>query len=403
MARGAVSKRCGCVDDNGRQLGAQCPRLKRPSGGWSSDHGTWAYSVRVDGKLQRRAGFNTKDEAQAALDRVKARGVVGGDHITVAQFLDEWINAKKAKPNTLSQYRRYVDTFTEHLGGLKLSALRPAHITAMLDEHAPVSAQRMRAVLRSALSDAMRQELVVVNAAALTRNPAPSRAPKPLVWTKAREAQWRTDPDYRPSSSMVWRVDHVQRFLSAVEDHPLYAAWFLIAHTGARRAEICGLQWHDVDRKAMTISIERQVISTRDGIIIDSPKTEAGNRTLAITRSTLNVLIRHRKRQMELWGVTAKELPAWLFTKPDSTMLDPGYLTKSFNRCVRDAKLPPVRLHDLRHTAASLMLAAGVDMKTVSDTLGHSGITVTANIYASVYDDAHTAAADAMSRLIAGQ
>jgi integrase len=152
----------------------------------------------------------------------------------------------------------------------------------------------------------------------------------------------------------------------------------------------------------MTISIERQVISTRDGIIIDSPKTEAGNRTLAITRSTLNVLIRHRKRMMELWDVTAKELPAWLFTKPDGTMLDPGYLTKAFNRCVRDAKLPPVRLHDLRHTAASLMLAAGVDMKTVSDTLGHTGITVTANIYASVYDDAHTAAAEAMSRLIAG-
>ena len=144
------------------------------------------------------------------------------------------------------------------------------------------------------------------------------------MWTKAREATLRRTllPHRRRRSSGA--------SITSDDSYPLSQITRcrrLASHRPhAEHAEQDrGLQWHDIDRKALSVSIERQVISTRDGIIIDSPKTEAGSRTLAITRSTLNVLIRHRKRQMEMWGVTAKEMPAWLFTKPDGTMLDPGY------------------------------------------------------------------------------
>lgn len=402
-ARGSVYKRCGCrvlIDGKQRQLGRKCPKLRR------SDHGSYAFSVRVNGKLIRESGFDTKAAAQDALDSLRRRSLVTTPTaITVKEFLDTWVIAKSKdlKPNTLAQYRRYVDgTFVPTLGSMKLTALRPAHVNDMLSDHAPVAAQRMRAVLRSALTDAMRESLVTINAAGLARNPASTRSPRPLVWTTSREAEWRKAKEAKlpftlPSSSMVWRVDHVKQFLTATKDHDLYALFHLMLHTGMRRGEVCGLQWSDLSDHGM-LTIERQVIDTYAGIIVDTPKTSAGARSLPLATTTLGVLEKHRVGQCERFG----DEPTWLFTGPTGAMLKPNYVTKEFKRAVNDANLPPIRLHDVRHSAASLMLAAGTPMKVVSDTLGHSGIEVTANIYAAVYDDAHTAAADAMSRLIAG-
>ncbi|MBH0781351.1 tyrosine-type recombinase/integrase [Nocardia bovistercoris] len=430
MAQGSVYRRCGCttVDDNGKrvQLGPKCPKLKRPNGTWA-DHGTWGFTIGVVGmggarSQVRRAGFATKNDAVSAMDDVKARaskGVVVNEKMTVGQYLNEWIDGKDdIKANTHANYSRYIEkVFVPHLGHVRLRDLRSAHIKAMFDDHthlAPSSAQRMRAVLRSALSDALRAGLVTVNAAALVKM-AGGRSPRALVWTKARESSWRWDVAAlvedgktvaaarrsapRPSSSMVWTPAHLGAFLDAMADHPLYALFWIASHCGLRRGEVCGLKWSDLDDGVITV--ERQLVCTPDGIIEDTPKSDASGRSVSVGTAGVKLLTAHRSDQRaELlsWGVGKGS--GYMFTTPTGETLDPHWVSKEFKRQVTAADLPPIRFHDLRHTAASLMLASGSDMKTVSEILGHSDLTITGNIYASVYEDAKDAAVEAVSVLV---
>lgn len=434
IARGSVFRRCGCTEiREGKrvQLGQSCRKLRRANGSWAN-HGTWAYAVRVngpDGKrtMKRQAGYDTKEAAQEALDAVRndaARGFVSSDKLTVGDYLCEWVSHKtNLKSNTLDHYQRYVENvFVPYLGHLRLRDLRPAHVQKMFQDLRSSrgtlgrsSAQRMRAVLRSALTDALRASLVTTNAAALTKIDS-ARTPRAAVWTKAREADWRSEVDRlvandhtrdearrmanRPSSSMVWTPAHLGQFLDSISDHDLYALFWIVAHCGLRRGEVCALRWADLNDDA-TLSIERQLVTTPTGVIEDTPKSEASGRTVAIGKAGVDVLKAHRVAQAErhmAWGLG--QASGYMFTQYDGKPYNPNRITKLFRELVAEADLPPIRLHDLRHTAASLMLASGQDMKVVSTVLGHSDITVTANIYASVYEDAAHAAVEAMTALI---
>ncbi len=377
--------------------------------------------------MKRQAGFDTKEAAQDALDAVRSdagKGIVSNDKLTVGDYLREWVEHKSGvKANTHASYQRYVDeVFVPYLGSVRLRELRPAHVHRMFEDLrtsrgtlGASSAQRMRAVLRSALTDAMRASLVTVNAAALAKIDS-ARSPRAAVWTKAREAEWRQEvaklieDDHtsdearrvakRPSSSMVWTPAHMGRFLDSITEHPLYALFWIVAHCGLRRGEVCALKWVDLNDDA-TITIERQLVATLNGVIEDTPKSEASGRTVAIGKAGMDVLRAHRLAQSErhmAWGVGQGS--GYMFTQLDGKAYDPNRITKFFRGLVADADLPPIRFHDLRHTAASLMLASGQDMKVVSTVLGHSDIAITANIYASVYEDATQAAVEAVTSLI---
>ena len=151
----------------------------------------------------------------------------------------------------------------------------------------------------------------------------------------------------------------------------------------------------------MTILRERIVVG---GVVVeDTPKSEAGGRVIALDEGTVVALKNHRKRQLTdrmAWG------EAWIesgkvFCRENGAPLHPNDVSDQFqDELLIDAGLPPIRLHDLRHGAASLMLAAGVDMKVVQETLGHSNIAITANTYTSVYPEVATAAAEATARMV---
>ncbi|GAA4863957.1 site-specific integrase [Saccharopolyspora cebuensis] len=445
--KGQLYKRCGCsvpvLDEQGqpvrdsrgrakrKQAGANCPKLKRKDGSWNPRHGTWTFSVAAQGKGGKRtqvvrSGFESYDDAQAALDKLKQRaaaGVVVTDRITVGRYLAEWIEQKspELRAATLRSYQGHIERIlTPELGHLQLDALRVEHVGPVLSAvpGSDATRQRVRATLRSALTDAQRQGLVTVNVASLVKLPS-GRRPKALVWTHEREQQWRDQVAEhvaagksagkarelveRPSAVMCWRPDQLGAFLDAAGGDRLYALWHLIAHRGLRRGEAAALRWDDVDLAGGTVTVRRQLVVVDWKVSETPPKSEAGERAVALDPGTLAALKAHRKRQAAErleWG------PAWagavnrVFTREDGSDLHPASVSDRFAELVSAADLPPVRLHDLRHGAASLMLAAGVDMKVVQETLGHSQLAITADTYTSVYPTVAAEAAAAAAALV---
>lgn len=427
-------KRCGCTvvtAGKRRQLGKNCPELHRADGTWNPRHGTWTFAISVQAKGGKRqqvvkGGYASQKEALAARDVLRdrvRRGVSVAD-VTVATFLTEWIGTKTdVKASTVRGYRLHIEKhLVPHLGHLNLSELRVAHVAEALTEVAGKDAnrQRVRATLRSALSDAVRQGLILMNPAGLVKLPSGKR-PKALVWTAERVTRWREalarleDTELTadalaslqlaaqpPSAVMVWTPAQLGTFLDAATDDRQYAMFHLIAHRGLRRGEACGLRWVDVDLDAGQLTVAKQLVVLGWTPTEDDPKSDAGGRTIALDAGTVAALRAHRRRQLEdrmAWG------SAWVdsgrvFVQENGAELHPAKVTDRFHEITEAAELPPIRLHDLRHGAASLMLAAGVDMKIVSETLGHSSLGITADTYTSVYPQVAAAAAEAAAALV---
>ena len=262
--------------------------------------------------------------------------------------------------------------------------------------------------------------MVMVNVAALIELPAGGR-PKPLVWTDERVQAWQNDFEARlaaararagggrvspldiwistprPSPVMVWTPAHTQVFLAAAARHRLRAMWRLIATRGLRRGEACGLRRPDTDLRSAVTTVRWQIIQLGWETTQGPPKSDAGERQVALDTGTVAEIRAHRHRQDkekeaagDAWTETGFE-----FTSPHGTPLHPAAVTDVFEQIAYLAGLPPIRLHDLRHGAATLLLAAGHDMKVVQETLGLSSITIAADTYTSVLPQlAHQSAED---------
>ncbi len=227
----------------------------------------------------------------------------------------------------------------------------------------PTTPHRIRASLRAALNGAMRQRLLNLNVAALVELPT---AERPAV--------------------RVWSGEQLGAFLDASADDRLAALYHVIAYLGLRRGEACGLRWADLDLDAGYARIAQQLVSVGGRVQVAPPKTARGVRTVALDPDTVAELREHRRRQVAerlLWG------EAWtdtglVFGREDGTPLDPAYVTRRFAALTARAGLPKIRLHDVRHTSASVGLASGESMKEISERLGHSSITLTMNTYTHV-------------------
>lgn len=406
---GNLFKRCGCtdMDASGRrkQRGKKCPKLKRANGSWNPAHGLWAYSlgVTVAGKRKQvsASGFESQADAQAALDAIRgkqARGIQITDRSTVEQYLRDWLDTKRGgiRPTTQRIYDNQTKYYlVPHLGHHRLDELRPAHVAAMLKAGqakglSKSSVGGMRRVLRAALNDAIAEGLIATNAAALAKMPAMEAAKKAMVWTDKRVAEWELT-DEKPGPVMVWTPKHLGTFLDAVADHELYALFHLLAFRGLRRGEVCALEWDDFDWEAKTVSITRQLITGLGKRIEGRPKSDAGSRTISLDAGTIEVLKRHRHASISTPPIAGHEKK--IFRTKRGYTLDPNKVTRTFLRLADEAGLPPIRLHDLRHGAASLLHASGADMKTIQETLGHSTLVLTANTYTSLFPEiAHEAA-----------
>jgi integrase len=201
---------------------------------------------------------------------------------------------------------------------------------------------------------------------------------------------------------MVWTPAQTGRFLDHTRDDPLYPLYHLIAFRGLRRGEACGLHWADLDLAAGALHMSRQLLLVKGEMMFGQPKSRAGNRDIALDHNTVRVLCAHRIRQLHD-RITAG--PHWphtdlVFTTEHGEPIRPDLVSTRFQQLCAEVGLPPIRLHDLRHGAATLMLAAGVNTKIIQETLGHSRYTTTLDIYTSVLPTLAHAAAEATAAMI---
>ena len=394
--RGTIRKRCGCppeYDAKGRRK--TCPKR----------HGSWEYVADLGrgpgGKRRqgRKGGFPTQAAAAAALAELvadNARGAVTPPgRLTVGAYLEGWLAAKEAagtRPTTLLSYRGHVDRFLRpHLGHLLLRDLHGQHVDAMLREIragnatrprplGPTSLRRVVATLSSALASAKRQRLVTVNAASDLELP--------------RGSQDKVQP---------WQPAQLGHFLDSVAADPLGPVLEVLASTGMRRGEVLGLRWQDVDLDRAVVTVRQQLVSVGGKVRFGPPKTRSGEaRTVDLDSRTVGTLLAVRLAQdaeRAAWGATYADA-GLVFAREDGSPLDPGQVTKRFGQLAREAGLPPARLHDLRHAAASLMIQAGVPIVLVSKRLGHSSISITSDVYGHLLQSAGREAAERAAALV---
>ncbi len=378
----------------------KCPRLADGSWGPHRCQGNWEYVVELgrDGKDRRRqvtrGGYPTRRAAVTALEATldQARGGVDvGSDTTVAEYLDRWLASKrKIRASTTTSYRSHVDLYLSPLlGHLKLRELKASHVDVLLAALAkrhgkqPLSTatvRRIHSTLRVALNDAVRRRLLPFNPTQHVELP----------------------PD-RHSPRSVWSPREVERFLHATSTDQFGAAYRVAIVTGMRRGEICGLRWRDVDLSNGLIRINQAAVQVGGAIHIEPPKTKTGIRTVPLDEETTAALERHFEQQTAMrkqWGEAYQAEQAYVFCREDGSLLSPERLSRRFKHASASAGLPIIRFHDLRHTSASVALAAGVALKVVSDRLGHSTTAITADLYTHVSPAVAREAAEAIARTI---
>lgn len=358
--------------------------------------GLWEARLTLPGGRSKSFYGRRRQDVQRKLDEAKrdlAQGFAPQDgRLTLGQYLAEWLETCKPpqlRPSTYLGYERYVrKDLTPTLGAIPLMRLTPLLVQRLYADKlaeglASTTVRHLHACLRKALQDALRQGIVARNVADLVKA-----------------------PPMRTVAMRVWTPEQVRQVRAAAQGDRLEALWTLALSTGMREGELLGLRWSDVDVEAGELQIQRAlargVARHRE---LAPPKTAASRRRIRLTAQAVSALRRHRALQAEERLVAG---PAWasagerdlVFTNTVGNALDPTNLIRAaFKPLLARAGVPVIRFHDLRHTAATLLLKEGIPVKVVSELLGHSDVALTLRVYAHVLPDMQAQATAALERL----
>lgn len=350
--------------------------------------GKWRGQVPLPNGRRVSKTFNTKREANAWIVRTLNEIQQGVDptpqQITVAQFLERWladVARMKCRPKTIEGYEGVVRVhIVPAIGALKLADLRGDHVqhvcTVVLEAgDAPSTARHVYAVLRSALTWAVRWKLIA-------RNPAGDAQP----------------PRRSRGDMHVFTPEQARCFLAGVAPHRWHLLYLLAIVTGMRQGEIIGLHWVDVDvdNAVLRVTTSAGPIAGR-GVVMSEPKTAASRRQIPLTAELAAAFKAHRRAQLaQRLRTVGWEDHGLVFCTGLGRPLNRVNVTRHFHRACSVLGLPSLRFHDLRHTAATLMLRSGVHPRVVQSILGHEDISVTLGVYSEYSPDM---GADAIERV----
>lgn len=371
--------------------------------------GTWTASISLGyddkGKRKRRVVYGaTKKEVQEKLRAVQNAAVSGqladAGTLTVAQYLARWLEntAKpRVQPKTHLRYEQLVRLrINPALGGVKLTKVAPLHVEQLFAslERDGVSArgrQMVGTMLHTALRDAVRLRLIPFNPASEVAKPRP-----------------------RKQEMQIYDADQVARFLDAAKADRLSAMYVLAVDSGMRQGELFALQWTDIDFTTGSLQVQRSLEEINGKLRVKEPKSGRGRR-VELSRFTLDALHEHRKRMLAEGHTTSP-----VFCDQEGGYLRKGnVLRRSFWKIIHRANkaaekaaeqtgqpavpLRRIRFHDLRHTSATLLLLADVNVKIVSERLGHANIQLTLDTYSHVLPTMQKKAAEKMDGIFGGK
>lgn len=354
--------------------------------------GRWEVKLSLPGGVRKSVYGRTRADAKAKAAELMRRSDQGLDVLsreqTLADFMERWlvdVAARRVRPSTRESYERVIRVrILPSLGKTKLSAVTPLQLQALysrlLDKGlAPASVVRTHAILHGAFRQAVRWNI-------LPRNPADAVSP-PSIPRQEMRALTR---------------DEVMTLIDSAPDPVMKTLYAVAATAGLRRGELLGLKWPDVDFARGMLVVQRTAHRIRgEGIVYGEPKTNAARRSIRIGGFVVELLRRHRAAQLEQ---RLRAGPAWqdtgvIFTSLHGPPLEAARVSRIFQRDLLNAALPRVRFHDLRHTAATLLIEQGVPIKAVQSTLGHSTIATTMDVYAHLTPAMQDSVAEAIDRL----
>ncbi len=352
--------------------------------------GRWQAALQVDGR--RRVVYGrTRREAADMLGELKRQAAKSGGlpdpgRRTVGDLLDAWLEtvAPNLKPATIAQYRLEVENHLRPaLGHVRLARLNAAQIqrliTALQASGRRRTASLVLALLRQALALAVR-----------------------WGWMADNPADRVVRPQHRAPEKTMWDAGQLGAFLQGTAGYWLGPLWVVAVATGCRLGELLGLTWGDVDIAAGTLAVQRTLQRVDGEWISDGPKTRAGARTLALPGEALAALQRQRAWQAERRLRLGPDWPATdlVFTTAEGQPIHRATVAHAMARECDRLGLPRMTPHGLRHLHASLLLAEGLPIPTVSKRLGHANAGVTMTVYAHAIGQGDAGAADAIGRAL---
>jgi integrase len=396
------------------------PRRRQAGEGGISEYETRAsrrflikFTVQREGtrRVVLKRGFLSRRDAAAAL-RAEIRKAEVGEWVEPSKqrldaYLAEWIEGQRLSPSTLSSYRKNIRLHIDpYLGEQMVARLTGPAVDAWMrkleesgraDGQGGLSARTVRyvyTILRSALSDAVIQGRLAVNPTDRSTPPSPSEA--------------------RPPEMQAWTAAELNRFLgwADAEDRDLAMGWRLLAATGMRRGEALALRWRDLDLDAGRLAVRRSVgVVKAKGAgerLVEGPTKTGQARVVDIDDDTVAALRAYRATRASLAPDLVRDAALVLATL-DGTHRHPERYSRRFveqvvqaRKALGEDQLPRIRLHDLRHTHATLLLADGVPVKVVSERLGHASATITLTVYQHVHPGMGREAAERFAALLGG-
>ncbi len=357
--------------------------------------GRWCASVSIGrGKRKHFLGSNRGDVARQLNSALKSRDDGVPTIIkrqTVEQYLKSWLDIIKPsiRERTWVRYEQYVRLHAiPRIGKLSMEKLTAQHLQRLYADRldaglSPTTVHHLHATMHKALSQAVRWNVVARNVADLVD---PPRIVKHEMETLSPE--------------------NARRLLSAATADRMEGLFTLALTTGMREGELLGLRWRDVRLDDATLEVRGSLQRVAAGLVVMEPKTKHSRRRVGLTEAAVAALRRHRVRQAEerrRLGARWAESD-FVFTDEVGMPIDATkFLRNSFRPLLRAAGLPDMRFHDLRHTAATLVLGRGIHPKIVSEMLGHSQIAITLDLYSHVTPTMQREATLAMDAIVSGR
>jgi integrase len=337
----------------------------------------WVAQITLENGRKKQTYHATQQEAIAArrkmLNELELGILATGPHQLLKDYLEYWLEDVHKPAIKLTSYLRYRVLLNKHLlpdlGHIQLTKLTVRHVQSFyakkLEEGLSASTVRMlHAILHRALADAVRSTLVGRNVCDQVTLPRPRK------------------PETRTLS-----VEQARQLVETVQGHRLEALFLMALTTGMRRGELLALRWQDIGFEHNSIYIHRTVsYYAKRGFLISEPKTAGSRRKLAIPPFLTDVLSRHQADQEK---ARASARGSWkdnglVFCNVHGGFIHPVTLVWTFHDLLQKAGLERIRFHDLRHSAATILLTMGVHPKVVQELLGHSTIRVTMDTYSHV-------------------